>query len=352
MAVARSIRIEYPGAFYHVMARGNRREAIFRSDPDRQLFLETLNDACTMTGWRVHAWVLMRNHYHLFVETPEANLVAGMQWLQNAFTRRFNARHRVWGRLFGDRYKAVVVEGKGRYYYETLLDYIHLNPVRAKLVQPRRGQSLLDYKFSSVAAGHALAKSKRPSWLASEAVLEAFGCKDSARGRRKWVERLDRRAVEEDATKCGLVTAPQEMDARCSHLRRGWYWGSEAFGERVLKLAEPALRRDRNRNYRASLERQAHDATRAEQLLAQGLHAARLRPQQLQRLSGADARKVAIARAIWQHTVVSQKWIADRLCMKSAANVSQQLRRYELGSKRKTQHGPAALQTWIRTVKI
>src|SRR5438477_8271176 len=82
------------------MARGNRREAIFRSDADRQLFLKTLGEACTMTGWRVHAWVLMGNHYHLFVETPDPNLVAGMQWLQNSFTRRFNARHRVWGRLF------------------------------------------------------------------------------------------------------------------------------------------------------------------------------------------------------------------------------------------------------------
>jgi putative transposase len=156
-AVARSIRIEYPRAFYHVMARGNRRETIFRSDHDRRLFLKTLGEVCAMTGWRVHAWVLMSNHYHLFLETPEANLVAGMQWLQNSYTRRFNTRHRVWGRLFGDRYKAVVVEGKGAYYYETLLDYIHLNPVRAKLVRPRRGQSVLDYKWSSVALGHALA---------------------------------------------------------------------------------------------------------------------------------------------------------------------------------------------------
>src|SRR6266566_7396989 len=109
--VARSIRIEHPGAFYHVMARGNRREPIFRSDCDRQLFLKTLGEACVMTGWRVHAWVLMSNHYHLLLETPEANLVGGMQWLQNTYTRRFNTRHKVWGRLFGDRYKAVLVEG-------------------------------------------------------------------------------------------------------------------------------------------------------------------------------------------------------------------------------------------------
>lgn len=86
-----------------------------------------------MTGWRVHGRVLMGNHYHLPLQTPEANLVAGMQWLQNTYTRCFNTRHRSWGRLFGDRYKAVLLEDSS-YYYETLLNYIHLNPVRAELI--------------------------------------------------------------------------------------------------------------------------------------------------------------------------------------------------------------------------
>jgi putative transposase len=80
----RGVRIDYPGAFSHVMARGNRREAIFRNNADRQLFLKTLGEACAMTGWRIHAWMLMSNHYHLLIETPEANLVAGMQWLQKS----------------------------------------------------------------------------------------------------------------------------------------------------------------------------------------------------------------------------------------------------------------------------
>jgi REP element-mobilizing transposase RayT len=100
--MARGVRIEYPEAFYHVMARGNRREAIFRDNADRQLFLKTLGEACAMTGWRIRAWLLMSNHYHLLIETPEANLVAGMQSLQNTYTRRFNRQHRYWGRLFGD----------------------------------------------------------------------------------------------------------------------------------------------------------------------------------------------------------------------------------------------------------
>ena len=134
----------------------HRREAIFRDEADRRFFLQTLGEACLMTGWRIHAWVLLPNHYHLFVETPEANLSKGMQWLQNTLTRRFNTRHRLWGRLFGDRYKAVLVEGEKGYYYETLLDYIHLNPARCGLVRPKRKQSLLDYPWSSVAQGYAL----------------------------------------------------------------------------------------------------------------------------------------------------------------------------------------------------
>jgi putative transposase len=348
--VPRSIRIEYAGAFYHVMARGNRREAIFRGDHDQQLFLKTLGEACAMTGWRIHGWVLMSNHYHLLIETPEANLVAGMQWLQNTYTRRFNTRHKVWGRLFGDRYKAVLVEGGSGYYYETLLDYIHLNPVRAKVVRPRRGQSVLDYKWSSVAAGHALAAGNRANWLATRAVLSAFGYKDTVSGRRKWVERLDRRAVEEEAEKCGLIALPEEMDARCSHLRRGWYWGSQAFGEKMLKFAGAALRRDRNRIYRGSLERRAHEALRAEQLLREGLRAAGLDWRELLRLSGADPRKVAIARAIWEQTVVSQRWLAERLGMRSAANVSQQLRRHRASGMRSNLS--PSLRKWLQLSRI
>ena len=93
----------------------------------------------------------MDNHYHLFIQTPEANLVEGMKWFQNTVTRRFNVRHREWGRLFGDRYKAVVVDGESPYYYETLWDYIHLNPGRAGLVDVTCGQSVLDYPWGSLA---------------------------------------------------------------------------------------------------------------------------------------------------------------------------------------------------------
>jgi REP-associated tyrosine transposase len=99
--MARSLRVEYAGAYYHVMGRGNRHEEIFL-DEDRRFFLKAVAEVCAQTGWRVHASVIMGNHYHLFIETPEANLVEGMKWLQNTYTRRFNVRHRAWGRVFGD----------------------------------------------------------------------------------------------------------------------------------------------------------------------------------------------------------------------------------------------------------
>ena len=139
----RQVRIEYEGAYYHVMARGDRREAIFLGVDDRALFLDTLGQVCEKTGWRVHAWVLMSNHYHWVLETPEANLVRGMQWFQNTYTRRFNQGHRLWGHIFGSRYNAVVVESDraaARDYLSALLDYVHLNPVRAECDSYENGE--------------------------------------------------------------------------------------------------------------------------------------------------------------------------------------------------------------------
>ena len=95
--MARKPRLEYAGAIYHVMNRGNRRQAVFKTEGDRRLFLSTLGEVCERTGWNIHAYVLMGNHYHLLVETPEPNLTIGMQWLQGTYTKRFNAEHREWG---------------------------------------------------------------------------------------------------------------------------------------------------------------------------------------------------------------------------------------------------------------
>jgi putative transposase len=139
--------------------------------------------------------------------------------LQNTYTRRHNCRHRLWGRLFGDRYKAILSDGGSDYYYCSLMDYIHLNPVRAGLVRMKRGESVRDYLWSSVAKGYAVAPSRRPIWLAAEEGLAMAQCADTAVGRRRFVQHLDNRAREE-GIRAGVIE-PGE-DRRYSHLRHGW----------------------------------------------------------------------------------------------------------------------------------
>jgi len=350
--MARSLRIQYPGAYYHVMARGNRREPIFHDDDDQRFFLHTLAQACERTGWRVHAWVLMGNHYHLFIQTPEPNLVAGMSWLQNTLTRRYNVRHRKWGRLFGDRYKAVLVEGQDRYHYQTLMDYIHLNPVRARLVRPDSGESVLDYPWSSLAGGHALPPKQRAKWLDAEAALKAFELPDTTAGRRRMVERLDERAVKERMKSCGVPALPEAVDARCSHLRRGWYWGTQAFAEKLRHRVTAMLQAQKppkSRAYKQSTQAPAHGMEEAARYVRDGLAAAGLSEKDLPALKGSDVRKVMIARLVWTRTTATQEWIARKLHMGSAANVCQQIRRLKKQALARKSRPPQELREFIES---
>lgn len=161
-------------------------------------------------------------------------------------------------------------------------------------------------------------------WLAAGHGL--FGMADRASGRRRFVERLDRRAIEEETARARVAPISSEVDARCSHLRRGWYWGSQEFAEKLLKRGESTLREKRGRGYHSRLEGKAHDEMIAKEMLVAGLGAAGLSVRAVAELPGSDGRKVAIARAIWQRTTIGQGWLAEHLAMSSAANVSQQMR--------------------------
>ena len=321
--MARQARIQFENAIYHVMARGDRRERIFEGDADCQMFLETFGEACTKTGWLVHAWVLMSNHYHLVLRTPEANLVAGMRWLQNTYTRRFNVRHRLWGHLFGGRYKAVLVEGSefgSGDYLSNLIDYIHLNPIRSGVVNGTT-QSLLDYPWSSLSRGFAVSPRKRSPWLKTGDGFGVVGLQDSAEGRRRYVHRLEEKARQG----AHALQAPEHQSLQ-STLRRGWYWGSEQFREFLLKKADATAIR-RNRNYQSTQMGRDHAQSEAEALVREGLHRFKLTESDLEVLPGSDPRKVAIADSVHQSTTTPMGWTAARLSMKSAANVSQQLNR-------------------------
>ena len=189
--MARKLRVEYAGAIYHVMNRGDRRELIFMDDADRQRFIDTLGEACAKTGWQVHAYVLMPNHFHVVVETPQPNLVYGMKWLLGTYTSRFNRRHTLFGQLFSGRYKSLIVDGSGSGYLKSVGDYVHLNPARAKLVVA--DAPLESFAWSSWPV-NLLAPSKRPAWLRVDRLLGEWGIlKDSPAGRQRLERALEER---------------------------------------------------------------------------------------------------------------------------------------------------------------
>lgn len=164
--MARPLRIEYPGALYHVTSRGNAREAVFLEDADRYLFLHQLGEVVEGHRWQCHAYCLMTNHYHLLVETPEANLSRGMRRLNGQYSQRFNRRHERVGHLLQGRFTGILVERES--HLLELARYVVLNPVRAGMVAAAE-----DYPWSSLRATVGL--SPGPSWLTPGGLLARFG---------------------------------------------------------------------------------------------------------------------------------------------------------------------------------
>jgi len=164
--MARPLRLEFPGAVYHITARGDRQEPIVEDDDDRLSFIDLLGKEVSQQGWVLYAFCLMHNHYHLLLETPEPNLVRGMRRLNGVYTQRFNRRHRRVGHVLQGRYKSILID-KDTWLRE-LCRYIVLNPVRAHLVRDP-GQWL----WSSYGPTAGLAGC--PPWLAAQAVLALFG---------------------------------------------------------------------------------------------------------------------------------------------------------------------------------
>jgi len=224
VVMQRQLRIDYPGAIHHVMSRGDRREDIYHDDVDRQDFLKTLAEACQKTDWQVHAYCLMSNHFHVVLETPNANLVEGMHWLLSTYTIRLNRRHETPGHVFSGRYKSLIVEGNGRGYLRTVCDYVHLNPVRAHLLRPE--ERLLSYPWSSL-GWYLAAPGYRPGWMRVDRLLGEHGIgRDTAAGRLEFERRMEVRR---------LAEAEKESLAG---LRRGWCFGSAEFRQQMLQEIE------------------------------------------------------------------------------------------------------------------
>jgi len=163
--MGRQWRIEFAGAFYHILSRGNEGRDIFYNDEVRRLFLDTLADMSERFDLNIYAYVLMGNHYHLLLSTNIANLSKAMQWFGLTYTRRFNNRHLRNGHLFQGRYKSILVQNDA--YLVRLSCYIHRNPLRAGIVK-----RLADYKWSSY--NHYAYNKKSPPWLATDVILSQF----------------------------------------------------------------------------------------------------------------------------------------------------------------------------------
>jgi len=312
----RKPRVEFEGAIYHVMCRGNRQQSVFRDARDNELFLDTLGEACVRCGWRVHAFCLMGNHYHLLVETPEPNLVVGMQWLQGTYTKRFNVRHKEWGHLFQGRYKALLIDPSGDY-FSTVATYIHLNPARIQGYDFKNAR-LEDHVWSSY-PGYVWLR-KRPEWLCVERVLSCFNLSDTPHGRGNYRARLEQRLVEMRHS-----DTPWLIDEAWKKIRRGWCLGDELFRLEMEARLDGALKSAKRESFSGEGIRR-HDEFEAERLVEQGLTALGLPEEELLGLRKNSPEKYAIAWLIRCNTSVRPLWIKDRLNMGKATNFAAFLR--------------------------
>jgi len=178
--MGRAWRIEYEGALYHILSRGNEQKDIFYDDQDRLLFLATIGEMSERFEIDVFAYVLMGNHYHMLLKTNRANLSKSMQWLGVTYTRRFNLRHFRSGHLFQGRFKSIIVQNDA--YLMRLSCYIHRNPLRAGIVK-----RLADYRWSSYKA-YAYGD-KAPEWLITKQIFSQFKGMDKYKAYREKVQR-------------------------------------------------------------------------------------------------------------------------------------------------------------------
>jgi len=322
--MARPLRIQFPGAVYHVLARGNHRQPIFKADADRHLFLRTLGEACEKTGWRLHAYVLMKNHYHLLLETPEGNLVAGMKWLQGTYTQRYNVRHALCGHLFQGRYKALLIEPEG-IYLQVVSTYIHLNPARAGLIKVG-DQKLKTYGWSSYPF-YIAGKAGMPDWLCCQRVWESLGLRS---GQAKGYEAY----MEARVLELGIKAKRKDLEEQWKALRRGWYLGTGQFGQDLKQHLEPA-RRGRRKESHSGPAKRAHDQAAAETMIVAGLRALGLEERQLANLPKGALEKAGLAWLVRQRSTVSLSWVSERLTMGNYTRVSQAVNRVARGKGRK-----------------
>ena len=207
--MARPIRIQYPGAFYHIMSRGNERSDIFKNKQDYQNFLTIFSDVIERYNWQSFAYCLMPNHYHLLIKTHKPNLSLGMRQLNGKYTQEFNIKHKRVGHLFQGRFKSVLVEEEN--YKNELIRYINLNPKRANLVK-----SLKNWKYNSYL--EIIGEKNKTNGVDIKAVLDQFDEESQDRARINYLE---------------YIHSKVEEDPSIDNLKRSVILGSPEFIEKV-----------------------------------------------------------------------------------------------------------------------
>jgi len=211
--MTRPLRLEFEGALYDITSRGGRREDVFESDADRSGFLRRLGQVCESCNWTFYAYCLMGNHYHLMIETPDANLSKGMRQLNGVYTHDFNSRHGRCGHVFQGRFKSVLVDKQA--YLLELSRYIVLNPMRAGMVENPE-----DWQWSSYRAK--IGSFNGPTWFNSDWLLSAFADR-SGSAKKRYLR---------------FVLAGIGRESIWSELKNLVYLGDDQFVERVQSLVD------------------------------------------------------------------------------------------------------------------
>lgn len=298
--MARKLRIEYPGALHHVINRGNYRRDLFESVGAAKAFLEVLDDAAAKFGWRIHAYVLMNNHFHIAIETPQPTLGEGMHWLQSTIATRFNRLRSESGHLFQGRYKQLVIEDFAA--LARVVDYIHLNPCRAKVVSP---EQVTGYRWSSL---QALLRGPRPDGLVAKDWLQARG---------GWTD--DQAGLEAYATYLSELAQDEKQweSAGLVGLSKGWAIGTHAWKKALAKayaqqsvpvgLARDEINELRETRWEAALEDSLKEKGKSvDDLLTKPWK---------------QEWKIALAREIRQNSGASIAWLATHLHLGAATSL-------------------------------
>lgn len=300
----RKHRIEYPGAVYHVLSRGNYRKELFLKEKTGEAFERCLFEAVDRCNWKLHAYVIMSNHFHLVLETPDPNLVVGMKWLQSTFATRFNRMRKERGHVFQGRYKSIVV-GSDRSLLG-LVDYVHLNPVRAGIC------SVADLKSYALSSYPKYFRRKERKGLCRRDFLSILDLPDSLGGMRRYAEHLE---LKEEGD-------PRQRELLAKRYCRGWFLGSKE----DRKALEKDLREQHPDVVWDGSDLKELNEAMWDQLVKDRMGAAGKTEEDLVKDRKGAEWKVKIARELRARTTAGNLWIAKRLEMGHPSRVTNLIR--------------------------